>query len=259
MIKKLIFWTVVIGGALFVINSVRPGSIHTAWKRAQAKFERNITPEFELARIRDQIAQLTPDMHQNIARVAEEMVKVESLERRVADLQARLDQNKDDLAALTNAVEKGTTTRVVLNGREISVTQVRDKLRTCKNLEGELNRAKKVLEARKAGVESLRQQLATMKEQKQQLEVLAAEYDAKLKELALQQTRSRLKLDDSRLAEIKASMERLREKIEVERKTADIAEQFNSDTLTEKKPESSKDVVDEAHEFLGTRPDAAKK
>jgi len=261
MIKKLIFWSVIIGGVLFVVNSVRPGSIHTAWKRAQAKFERNITPEFELARIRDQIAQLTPDMHRNIARVAEEMVKVESLERQVAELQAKLEQNKDDLAVLTGAIEKGTT-RVVLNGREIRVTQVKEKLRSCKNQESELTRLQRILDAKKAGVESLRQQLAEMKQQKQELEVMAAQYDAQLKELALQQTRSRMKLDDSRLAEIKAAFEALREKIEVERKTADLAEQFNAGSLNEKKAESNKDVVDEAREYLGTpkeKAEAAKK
>ena len=254
MIKKLIFWLVIIGGVLFVVNSVRPGSIHTAWKRAQAKFERNITPEFELARIRDQIAQLTPDMHRNIARVAEEMVKVESLERQVAELQAKLEQNKDDLAVLTGAIEKGTT-RVVLNGREIRVTQVKEKLRTCKNQESELTRLQRILDAKKAGVESLRQQLAEMKQQKQELEVMAAQYDAQLKELALQQTRSRMKLDDSRLAEIKQSFEKLRERINVERTKTTLAEEFKTNTLTapEKKTESNKDVVDEAREYLGTK------
>src|SRR5438067_1856809 len=83
-------------------------------------------------------------------------------------------------------------------------------------------------EAKKAGAESLRQQLATMKQQKQELEVMAAEYEAKLKELAFQQTRSKMKLDDSRLAQIKQDFEKLREKIEVERKTADLADQFNT-------------------------------
>jgi chromosome segregation ATPase len=258
MIKKLIFWSVIVGGALFLVNSVRPGSIHTAWKRAQAKFERKISPEFELARLRDQIAQLTPDMHHNIARVAEEMVKVESLERRVGDLQARLNQNKDDLALLTKAVEDGQV-RVSIHGREISVNQVRAKLRTCKTLQGELDRAKRVLEAKKAGVDSARQQLAEMKKQKEELEVMAAEYDAQLKTLALEQTRSKMKLDDSRLAEIKASFEQLRERIEVERRTAQLADQFNTGTLNEKKPETNKDVVDEAREYLGDKAEAAKK
>ena len=78
---------------------------------SRPSFERSIDPDFELARIRDEIAKLTPDMHKNISRIAEEMVAVESLERRVNDLQAKLDTAKDELALLTNAVEKGSDPR----------------------------------------------------------------------------------------------------------------------------------------------------
>ena len=53
-----------------------------------------------------------------------------------------------------------------------------------------------------------------------------------------------------RLAEIKQSMERLRERIETERKTAILAEEFNSGRVTEKKAETNKEVVDEAREYL---------
>jgi len=252
MIKKLIFWSAVLVGVAFVVNTVRPGSVHTAWKRTQAKFEKKISPEFELARIRDQIAELTPDMHRNIAKIAEEMVKVETLERRMNDLQTRLDASKLELTALTDAVQNGTTTRVRIGGREYSVSHVENKLRTCRNLERELENTRKIYEAKKTGVEAARQQLAEMKQQQQQLEVLAADYEAQLKTLALEKTRTKWKLDDSRLAEIKASFERLREKIDVERRTAEIADQFNTNSLTEKKSETPKDVVNEAREYLGT-------
>jgi hypothetical protein len=131
--------------------------------------------------------------------------------------------------------------------------KVKDTLRTCKNLEGELVRNRKVLEAKRIGVDAARQQLVEMRQQKEQLEVMAAEYEAQLKTLALAQTHSRIKLDDSRLAEIKASMERLRERIDAERKTAQLAEEFNSGTLTEKKAEANKNVVDEAREYLAPK------
>jgi len=248
-IKKAVFASAIVAGGLVLLNSVWSGSVSTAWKRAQSKLERKIDPDFELARIRDEIAKLTPDMHKNISRIAEEMVAVESLERRVNEQQARLDTSKDELAAWTNAVEKGTT-RVVLYGREVPLTQVKDKLRTCKNLEKELANNKKVLDAKRQGVDAARQQLVEMRQQKEQLEVMAAEYEAQLKTLALARTRTKVKLDDSRLAEIKASLERLRERIETERVTATLADQFNTGTLTEKKVESTKDVIDDAKEYL---------
>jgi len=177
MVKKLIFWSLMVGGVLFAVNSIRPGVISTTFKRVHAKLERKISPQFELERIRDQIAQLTPDMYRNISRVAQEMVEVEKLQGKVEDLQTRLSTAKNDLALLTEAFEKGTT-RVNINGREFSVTNIKDKLRTCRNLEGELTRTKQIFEAKKAGVESARQQLVEMKRQKEELEVLAAQYEA---------------------------------------------------------------------------------
>src|SRR5829696_7935533 len=117
LIKKAVFASALVAGGLVLLNSVWSGSVSTAFKRAHAKLERKIDPDFELARIRDEIAKLTPDMHKNISRIAEEMVAVESLERKVNSLQAKLDTSKDELAVMTNAVEKGTT-KVVLYGRE---------------------------------------------------------------------------------------------------------------------------------------------
>jgi hypothetical protein len=260
MIKKIFVWSLIAGGVLFAVNSVRPGVISTAMKRVHAKFERSINPEFELARIRDQIAQLTPDMYKNFHRVAQEMVEVERLKGKADDLQARLDVAKSELAVLTEAVEKGTT-RVSINGRDFKVTDLRGKLRTCQNLEGELNRTKQIYEAKKTGVEAARQQLAEVKKQKEELEVLAAQYEADLKMLALEQTKVKVQLDDSRLAEIKQSMENLRERIDVERRTAELADQFKNDTITEKKPVATKDVVEEARDYLGSdrKIDATKK
>ncbi len=250
IVKKVFFVGALAAGGLFLLNSVWSGSVHTAWKRASARLERSIDPDFELARIRDEIAKLTPDMHKNIQRIAEEMVAVESLERRVNDLQAKLDTNKDELAAMTSAVENGTT-RVSVNGRTVSVTAVKDKLRTCKVLERELANNKKILDAKKQGVEAARQQLVEMRNQKEQLEIMAADYEAQLKTLALEKTKARIKLDDSRLAEIKASMEKLRERIETERRTAQLAEEFNTGKVVEQqKAESNKNVVDEAKEYL---------
>jgi len=99
----------------------KPRSARCDWHGLEARpfqDQAKISPDFELARIRDQIAELTPDMNNNLHRLATEMVAVETLELKVTDLQARLDQNKSDLAVIMNGIDKGVT-RVVLNGREV--------------------------------------------------------------------------------------------------------------------------------------------
>ena len=59
--------------------------------------------------------------------------------------------------------------------------RVKECLRNCKNLDKEVASARKVLEAKKAGLDAARQQLAEMRQQKEQLEVLVAEYEAQLR------------------------------------------------------------------------------
>ena len=82
---------------------------------------------------------------------------------------------------------------------------------------------------------------------------MAAEYEAKLQELALQEVRKDLQVDDSRLAEIKASFEELQKRIDVARTEAELRKDFNTGSLAEKKPApSATNVVEEAREYLGT-------
>jgi chromosome segregation ATPase len=253
MIKKLVLTTVAVTGGLYVLNHSWPGSVHTWWKKTRVSVESKISPEFELARIRDQIAELTPDMHRNISRIAEEMVEVKTLEARASDLGDRLAKSKNDLKVFSDAVENNVKL-VSTTGRTVTVTagMVKDKLRTCKNIERELGHTQKVLEAKQAGLEAAREQLSVMKTQRETLKEMAENFEAELKTLKLEQTRAKIKLDDSRLGEIKESFEKLRARIEVERKKVDLAGQLNSDSLLapERKIETKEETLDEARGYL---------
>lgn len=266
MIKKLVLTAAAIGGGLYLVNSsLGTGTVETFWKRTRARVEKSVKPEFELARIRDQIAELTPDMHRNISKIAEEMVEVKALESRVGDLQGKLVRYKDELKTLTDAVENNT--KLVTNtGRQVTVTtlHVKDKVRACKNVERELLTSQKILEAKQTGLDAAREQLAVMKQQREELKVMAENFEAELKTLKLEQTRAKIKLDDSRLAEIKQSFEKLRARIEVERKKAELAGQFQGESFSapDRKLETAQEALDEAHDYLNgpkAKTEAAKK
>src|SRR5439155_23440467 len=106
MIKKLLFWSALAVGGLVLVNTVKPGAVSTWGKRIHAKLEKNLSPEFELARIKDQIQELTPDMHKNIAKIAEEIVKVEALQAKVDTMQTNLDEQKLVLTEMTASLER---------------------------------------------------------------------------------------------------------------------------------------------------------
>ncbi|MFO0810624.1 MAG: hypothetical protein U0746_18510 [Gemmataceae bacterium] len=266
MFKKLVLTTAAVAGGLYIINHGYKGSVHTFWKRTTAQIEKNISPEFELERIKDQIAKLTPDMHRNISKIAEEMVEVKTLENRVGSLQAKLSDAKGELKVVSDAIEHGNKLVSMPSGREIkpTATLVRDKLHSCKNIERELTNSQKILEAKQKGLDSARLQLAEMKRQREELMVMAADFEAELKTLQLEQTRAKLKLDDTRLGEIKQAFEALRARIEVERTKADETAAFFRDATpaaAEKKADA-KDTLDEARSYLNgadDKSDTAKK
>lgn len=266
MIKKLVLTAAAIGGGLYLVNNcLGTGTVETFWKRTRASVERKVKPEFELARIRDQIAELTPDMHRNISKIAEQMVEVKTLETKVVDLQDKLVRYKGELKVLTDAVENNTTL-VSSTGRQVKVTPliVKDKVRTCKNVERELQTSQSILDAKQKGLDAAREQLAVMKQQREELKVMAENFEAELQTLKLEQTRTKIKLDDSRLAEIKQSFDKLRARIDVEKKKAELAGEFKSESFAapDHKIETAQEVLSEARDYLSgpkEKTEAAKK
>jgi hypothetical protein len=255
MIKKLVFLTAMVIGGIAVFNSFKPGAVSVWGNRIKHRLERKLSPEFELARIRDQIKELTPDMHKHIGKIADEMVQVEALEKRVGEAQVKLAGMKQEVTAMTTALEHGEKGYVSYTGRTVPLTpvQVRKKLREYQESERSVESQKKMLEARKQSLESARQQLVEIKRQKEELELYVTEFQAKIDELKLEQTRSKVALDDSRLAEIKESLEKLQQRVEAERIKANLTKEFVGTGVAkpEKTSATAEDVIAEVHDYFG--------
>jgi len=260
--KKLVYLSLGAVGALAVTNAVWSGSVSTVWNRAKVAVERQVSPEFELERIRHQIAKLTPDMNKHIETIAEATVEVGALTRRIDTVKAELDKRQGDLLALTDRVESGVQT-VGMGGPNLKDRLARE-LKAYKNCEKDLASKQKLLEAKKEALEAARRQLGQIQEQQQELTVIAAQFEAELANLNEARARSRIKveLDDSRLAKIKESLEKLRQRIEVERTKAELTGQFTAtgalDTPSAPTAEANRDVVDEVRSYFNHR-EAAKK
>lgn len=245
MIKKLLFWSALAVGGLVLVNAVKPGAISTWSKRVQVKFEKNFSPEFELARIKDQIKELTPDMHKNIARIAEEMVQVDALQTRVNDMQVRLNEQREVISAMTDSLERGQPVKSP-SGKLITPQQIKDKLRKYKDAEKSYDVARKTLDARKEALETARQQLYEIRNQKEALQLQATEFETELAALKLAQIKTKFALtNDDRLSQIKESFEELRQRVEAERKKVELAGEFFGTPSTTVKEEKALDTADE--------------
>lgn len=254
--KKLIMLGVGTAGALAVTNAVWSGSVGTAYKQAKSVVARQVSPEFELARIRDQIAKLTPDMNKNIERIAEATVEVGALARKIDLVKAELDKRQTEILVLTEKVESGIV-KASYTGTSLKDKLARD-LKSYKTCEKDLSTKTQLLAAKKEALEAARRQLSEIHVVRQELEVEAARFETEIANLneAKARTKFRTDFDDSRLAKIRESMEQLRQRLEVERTATELAGQFaNQAAATEVTTisEPSKDVVAEVREYFNKK------
>ncbi len=255
--KKLVLMGLGAAGALAVTNAVWSGSISTAWKKARVCVERQIAPEFEIERLRDQIAKLTPDMNRHIEKIAEATVEVGSLGRRIEMVQGELDKRQNDILVKTEKVEQGLVP-VGYTTNNLKTRLAAD-LRAYKTCEKDLANKQKMLEAKKKMLESARNQLREIQTARATLEVQVAELEAELMSIRTVQAASTIQLDDSRLGQIKGDLEKLRETIDVERTKIELTGQFLGERTTEVKVESGTDIVEEVRAHFSRTTESAKK
>jgi chromosome segregation ATPase len=145
---------------------------------------------------------------------------------------------------------------LVYGGRSYSRDRLQTKLTadlaSYRRCQEELSSREQLLEAKERSLEATREQLATMRDQKRELEVQIAQLEAELKTVRLAQSRCKFQLDDSRLAEIKASLADVRNRLKVEAKTAELQGEFANDAIpVERKQQSADEVIREVHNYFG--------
>src|SRR3954453_1069268 len=101
MLKKLVFVAAAVVAGLFVLNTTNLGSYaSTAWKKVRASCSKQVPLEFEIERVRNEIAKLSPDMKDHLRAIAEETVKVDNLRDEIASTRTQLAEQKKKILAM---------------------------------------------------------------------------------------------------------------------------------------------------------------
>jgi chromosome segregation ATPase len=260
MFKKMAIAALAVVAGLFILNTTYFGSYaKTAWKKAKSAANHQVPLEFKIETLRNEIAQLIPDMRKNISALAEEIVAVDKLQREVTEVRANLGLQKDNLRAMKEALQTGDT-RVDFRGTNYPVDKLKTRLdrefNTCKQREKDLEVKEAMLEARRDKLAADRDQLEGMKSQKAQLELRVQQLDTELRTLRAVQTRSRVQFDDSRLARIKNELSHLEDQLKVERTASDLLStwQPDGDIRVESQAKSSDQIIKEVDDYLGDSP-----
>jgi chromosome segregation ATPase len=258
MFKKLVVTAIAIGAGFFLLRSTHLGGYaKTAFKKARESVQGQIPIEFQLESIRNEVAQLVPDMKDHISKIAAETVAIDGLREEVVDIRGKLDGQKDLVSAMKNELLNGKNHTVAFRGHSYATERFQEKFQIAllgaKQCSENLKAKEQLLEAKERGLEAAKSQLASMRTQKSTLEVQIAQLEAELKTMRLAQVKSEFQLDDSRLAHIKASIAEVKNRMKVIQKTATLVGEFGDEfkDSSEPKIKSKAELVKEAQDFLG--------
>jgi chromosome segregation ATPase len=257
--KKIgIILLVVVAGVFLLRKTHFASYVRTAWAKVKHGAKNQVPLEFEVERVRNEIARLDDDMRGQLGPIAEEMATVKMLRRRIETARQNLKDQKADILVLTKKLESGEK-EISFNEDEVyTPEEARAKLdrdfASYKRCAAEVKSQEKLLAAKEQSLKTVRTQLATMKTLKRDLEVQLAQLEAELKSVRLAQTRDKYQMDDSRLSDIKSSLAEIEHRLEAERARVDLNGQLNSKPFrSHKKVRPVSDLTREVKNYFGEK------
>jgi predicted nucleic acid-binding Zn-ribbon protein len=262
--KKVAVWTIAAAAGLLVAGLLFPkvGShLSVAWHRIGAKFDKAVSPEWEIDRLKTELAKIEDDIKKSFGPVADQAVEVERLQKDIKDQRARLDEQKKAILTMKEDLEKGTRS-IVYAGTEYSADTIRTKLshdfETYKVGEKGLQTKEEQLKLKQTALEAARQRLDEMKSTKQQLEVEVARLETELQTVRMEQAKADTKasFDDTRLGQTKEDVQHLADRIASMREELKLQAQYQGPKdvdVTQKV--KSKDVVKDVDDYFGNKAD----
>jgi peptidoglycan hydrolase CwlO-like protein len=228
MCKKLLIAAVAVVVGLVVIRGTRlAGILRVKWNDARNWAKSQVKPETELERLRAELRDLARKDDQHFDLVAQQEVKVEKLEHKVAALKASMTKTEADLRKLRADLKDGTAEVVFLDGVRYTREEGQQKLRLDfisfqareEELKTEQERLKAFKETLTANKRKLRNLSVARKEMEAELNRLET---ALARERAAQIEQNNLALDDSGYSRVRQDISSLRDRIAVMRKTREL-------------------------------------
>jgi predicted nucleic acid-binding Zn-ribbon protein len=252
MIKKVIL--VGVGGAILfglLVGTHAMSYVRTSFGYVKQSAQEAIPIEFQIERARGLIKDLVPEVRKNMHVIAKEEVEVQRLEQQIADSEARLVKEKDQIIRLKSDLAEAKSvyhyaSRTYTPG-EVK-TDLTNRFERFKTADATLASLKEIRNAREKSLEAARQKLEGMLAAKRQLQVEIENLEARSQMIAAAQTTSNYQFDDSRLGHVKELIANLKTRMEVAEKLVNAEVNFN-DEIPLDKP-NTEDIVDQVTEYF---------
>lgn len=222
MIKQAVYGVAALGALASFVFGRDVWSYAKTWGNSvRQTVKKEVPVEFEVARARELVENLVPDIRNVMHVIAEQEVDVESLT-------AELDRKRTELAAHKDAIQTRTAdlksgqASYSYAGQNYSAEQVRNDLAKrfdrFKIADETLKREQQVLEARQKALAANREKLDNLLAAKTDLELQLEQLEARLKAVQAAETVSTVSIDDSELTRAKRLIRELNKQIDVREK-----------------------------------------
>jgi chromosome segregation ATPase len=228
--KKWVIIVAVVLAGIFLTKTTRVGSYaHNVWNRTRAKLERSIPREFEIERVRNDIARLDDEIRKLLRPIAEKMTNIEQMEKEIQTTEANLGQEREQLTRLTEEVASNTE-RVVFRSQTLTLAQARKRLvkgvDLYENRKANLEAKKRLLDAQRQSVAATHEQLTKLMEQKRDFSVRLGQIEAQEEINKLNAIAKPLAVDGTLVSDIDGTLKRLERLQIVDQKERDLANQW---------------------------------
>lgn len=219
MLKKFVVSsvaTVLLAG--FVFGKDMFSYVTTACTNVREAVKSEITPEFEIDRIRNEIDRLMPEIREHMTVVAEQSVDVKDLERTIVDREQKLDRQKEAILSLRSDLagerDRFEYRHVTYTRGEVEA-DLASRFESFQVGEDALQRDRRILEAQRQTLRANQKKLDSMLGRKQDLSVQVASLEARLKTIQATEAVNSIELDETRLTHVEKMIKDLNRTLDV--------------------------------------------
>ena len=219
MLKKVVVLTLsafLVGGML--LGSDAFSYLRTFGGQVREAVKSEISVEFELDRIRDEVDNLVPEIRRHMTIVAEQSVDVKDLERGLTEKEVSLGKQKDAILALRSDLETNHdsfTYRSVSYTRNEVESDLAHRFESFCSAEEGIKRDRQILTAQRDTLRANQKKLDTMLSRKQDLIVKVAQLEARLKQVQAAEAINSIEIDDSHLAHVEKMIKDMNHALDV--------------------------------------------
>jgi chromosome segregation ATPase len=236
MCKKIGIAVVAVLIGLFVVKKTDFGKTTLSHMRLFCKdavnwSENQVSLEREIARLKMELTNLDKGYSKHIEAVAIKWEEVEKVARDVAGMKERLDKQAENITAMRHELESKSETFVIAGERMPRadlVKRLKGAIDSYELAQGSLEAKTKELKALETNLAQQKEQLSTIKKTRADMESELIALEAEVSTLKTAQLAANSRLDDSEYGKIREGIERVRERISVERKKLALQAEFTT-------------------------------